>query len=588
MICKLGSIMRINPILQILMLVLPTLCYGAFPVVFFSDLTDGPTTGWEESTTKGAAVSIWGLNLGTTRGTSYVTVGGVDLTTSTDYAEWGATTNPTTARDLQRITFYLKSSMSTGSTTISVTTAEGTSDTIPFYTRAIGTNSIYFVSTAGSDSNTGLTTSNQWQSFKKAREEVAAGDVVYFRAGTFTAEDEYGNGAILTLRTVAGVTNHSNGTSNNSITFAAYPGEVAQVGDGLNTTTTRFIHRNYNTNPDTLAYWTFSKFKIYTYDTAIAYSSSNDTIVDNYVRYVGLDGTTTQASMGSGIIINPYGDLTNWSLLGCYLHHSGRGDDTEAAYGYKVEPLYVGGGGQSSDMEVAYNEFYNNNGTVQFYAHNAADTLTGLSFHDNLVHYAGTGTAVFGNGDPAASDYNFIVSAEIYNNVFAHNQGGFLLTGNYQDRDGAFKVYNNTFYNNCLSAGTTRELNIFNVTSLDFKNNIVYAGDGSDGGYYTDFNGAGSTSTTGMTGSYNIWYGQTSAPSWDSSTLDNDNPLLVSTSDYNLQATSPAIAAGSNLNTEFTTDIDGITRGSTWDIGAYEYVAGEGASSSGSFSGGSF
>ncbi|KKP70682.1 MAG: hypothetical protein UR69_C0003G0020 [Candidatus Moranbacteria bacterium GW2011_GWE2_35_2-] len=86
---------------------------ASFPVLLFSDLTDAPVSGWEGSPTKGAAISIWGRNLGTERGSSYVTIGGVNLTNDSDYAEWGATTNPTTASGQQRITFWLNSSLFT-------------------------------------------------------------------------------------------------------------------------------------------------------------------------------------------------------------------------------------------------------------------------------------------------------------------------------------------------------------------------------------------------------------------------------------------------------------------------------------------
>ena len=69
---------------------------AASPVIYFSDLTDGPTSGWEGSSTKGAAVTIWGLNFGTLRGTSYITCGGINLMNNGDYAEWG------TGRGLRR------------------------------------------------------------------------------------------------------------------------------------------------------------------------------------------------------------------------------------------------------------------------------------------------------------------------------------------------------------------------------------------------------------------------------------------------------------------------------------------------------
>jgi len=125
---------------------------AAAPVVLFSDLTDGPRSGWNGSSSKGAAVTIWGLNFGSARGTSYISIAGQGLNSSADYAEWGVITN--NARGLERITFFLNSSCATGSQTISVTTSEGTSNTLPFYVRTTG--NIRFVDhTNGNDSNNG-------------------------------------------------------------------------------------------------------------------------------------------------------------------------------------------------------------------------------------------------------------------------------------------------------------------------------------------------------------------------------------------------------------------------------------------------
>jgi hypothetical protein len=51
----------------------------------------------------------------------------------------------------------------------------------------------------------------------------------------------------------------------------------------------------------------------------------------------------------------------------------------------------------------------------------------------------------------------------------------------------------------------------------------------------------------------------------------SSNPLFISTTDYHLQSTSPAINAG--MNTGITTDFDGNIRPANilYDIGAYEY-----------------
>ena len=71
-------------------------------MLFFSDLESGPSTGWEESPTRGCAVSVWGLRLGTERDESYITVCGARLTKDSDYAEWAETIN--SALSLERIT----------------------------------------------------------------------------------------------------------------------------------------------------------------------------------------------------------------------------------------------------------------------------------------------------------------------------------------------------------------------------------------------------------------------------------------------------------------------------------------------------
>ena len=55
----------------------------------------------------GAAVTVWGKNLGASRGSSTLTVNDATLASDADYAEWGAV-GP--ARGLERITFWLNSS----------------------------------------------------------------------------------------------------------------------------------------------------------------------------------------------------------------------------------------------------------------------------------------------------------------------------------------------------------------------------------------------------------------------------------------------------------------------------------------------
>jgi len=51
------------------------------------------------------------------------------------------------------------------------------------------------------------------------------------------------------------------------------------------------------------------------------------------------------------------------------------------------------------------------------------------------------------------------------------------------------------------------------------------------------------------------------------------NPAFVSTNDWHLTALSAIVGIGENLSSDFTIDRDGVARGSSWDLGALQYVA---------------
>lgn len=58
---------------------------------------------------------------------------------------------------------------------------------------------------------------------------------------------------------------------------------------------------------------------------------------------------------------------------------------------------------------------------------------------------------------------------------------------------------------------------------------------------------------------------------WEENGINGGNPFFYNnTNDLRLQAISPLIGAGTNL--DFSVDIRGTARGATWDIGAYEYL----------------
>lgn len=300
----------------------------ASPVIFFSDMTDGPTSGWNGSTSQGAALSIWGQNFGTS-GTVTVTNSAsgtsVNIPSST-CAEWAATTNPTTARGLQRITFWLSSDMGTSGTapnsTIEVTTSDGTSNTIPFHCRTIGSNHIYFFDDDGSDSAGDGSLSSPWKTGEKARAVLKAGDIGYFREGSYTSIDtQYtGFGAFMYLRSDS--PNHNNGSEYNTITITSYPAEQAQIGAYGDNSVLLFFRHNYGT----ISYWTISKFKSVAMRSAVkmAYDASSG---DRNIRFVGNDFTSTVARTGTGFILDLQAGGSGsegMKLYGNYLNRGGR------------------------------------------------------------------------------------------------------------------------------------------------------------------------------------------------------------------------------------------------------------------------
>src|SRR5688500_9309588 len=88
------------------------------PVIFFSDLEGGPNSGGENGA--GAHVTLYGKNFGSTRGASWVSIGGG---TASAYPIWSDT----------KITIQLGFQARTGS--VVLTTAAGVSNGVPFTVR---------------------------------------------------------------------------------------------------------------------------------------------------------------------------------------------------------------------------------------------------------------------------------------------------------------------------------------------------------------------------------------------------------------------------------------------------------------------
>ncbi len=584
---------------------------AAEPGLLFSDLTDGPITGWEGSPTKGAAVSVYVRDIDSSRGTSYITVGGVNLTNDTDYAEWGATTNPIVPLGMKRVTFFLNSSMTTGgaypNTTITLTTSEGVSETIPFHTRELGVNHIYFIDNVnGNTSNNGLTVATAKRYPAWFRGNAIAGDILYLKDSGIkytdhdndTSDYTYSYGSIFTFSKQWHGTeqNFNNGTEGHSITVSSYPGDdvkLEAIGDD-NTGPSRVIKYVYKP----LEYWTFSKLSMNAhYPVAAHYSvvTPYGTHTQDF-RLINLDITTPyynntrnngHVSSGQGMVLTGGNGSGDTFVLGCYLHDIAmdlRGQEPFDPDGYRSYFIYINGYGTYNGFELGWNEMgWVNSRGVQFFGHDEGDRVDNLYVHDNWIHDTGRQNLVFG-GEGGSVDYSFAQDVYIYNNILEKGgTGDVVLQMGGQYGNGKFGG-NYYVYNNILDTSNNDQYPAIlvgkDLDSLEFKNNIIL-GVPNTWSYYTYFPNTYAEFIGDLTpvASNNVYYGAGAGtkPDWDSSTLSNNDPVFISNDrtnflDFQLQASSPAKDAGTSWATAIK-DFLNISRpqGSAYDIGAYEY-----------------
>ena len=404
----------------------------------------------------------------------------------------------------------------------------------------------YYVATTGSDSNSCTTaqtcTSSSCTTAKRnamgasgGAACLSSGDTLYLRAGTYSQ-------AIDTQ-----VTTFPGGSSWSApTTIAGYPGETVT----LNSSGYAIINH---------------------VDEAVQY-----VVYDNFV----LDGINQ--GVGTNSLFNVAGNGNTQS------HIRLQNSEVKNAYKCAVTPQAYNG----TDLQVVNNNIHDNSlrsiGSSDtcygIYAHGSNGLIEGNRIHDNgnfaihvyregppaptawvirknLFYNNGVGSSVDGLGMHAA---NALVSGPdhvMYNNILYNNNGigqDYCITMGWGNSSPNIQLYNNTCYGHTVAA--IQYCNSCNPNPI-VRNNIFW----NNGGTTTEING-----TQLGTYSNNLCEDSTSG-----CVLTGQNPQFVSTStpDFHLQASSPAINAGTTVSA-VPTDYDGNTRpqGSAYDIGAYEFV----------------
>lgn len=193
---------------------------------------------------------------------------------------------------------------------------------------------------------------------------------------------------------------------------------------------------------------------------------------------------------------------------------------------------------------------------------NASDLDTSSYFRKNSIH----------NNASYGLYVSDVVKNTHYQNNLIYSNGGngvYLRSGNETTDPGQMGyLENNTIYGNTTYGIYIRGGVFYDYTNWTVKNNIVLGHATNQLFKYNDtiVNLTASNNAPGATNAYNSYWSAVKG----TGNVETD-PLLVSSSDFRLQASSPAINAGADVG--ITSDYLGtaVPRGAAPDIGAYEY-----------------
>jgi len=249
---------------------------------------------------------------------------------------------------------------------------------------------------------------------------------------------------------------------------------------------------------------------------------------------------------------------------------------TNTKVGHIIDVGYDGGlvyNHNISGVEIGNNSIISSEGNVHAILYAYADN--GL-IHHNYISGGDYGIALKGGSGGGA---NTFTTGKVYSNIIVNQRVSGVIIKGVKD----VPIYNNVAWE--VGAATHGALYIIaydgnDSTGIVSKNNI----------FYTDTYSVYMDATSSLISDYNVLYANSGAygyingttysswSSWQTAGYDahstNLDPLFVSSSNFHLQSTSPAIDAGVEL--QLGTDYEGtvVPQGRKPDIGAYEYPLG--------------
>lgn len=511
------------------------------PALLFTDITSGPNTGGQDNL--GVFITLYGEGFGAQRGSSTVTIGGMEVA---KYVLWGQ--DNAVARKLDSIVVQPGPNALSGD--IIVTVGGAASNPQPFTVRS---GRIYFVVSSApnaSDDNPG-TFDQPFQSLYRPRQSMQAGDITYVKGGTYSTADPQNPGWDAILLLSPGT--DANGTAEAPVAYVGYPGDHPVLGSS---TLRRGIYMD-----GAIEFYVIANLEFSQYAGNLELTGNGHRVVGNYFH----DGVN-----GEGCVIGVAGNSSRMKIFGNFMRDNGGTGDTSG------HGLYIQGFGTNQDIDFGWNQIQDQRGrrAIQLFGHTSGDFMDNINIHDNLLSGSLRNNILLGG-----SDGNTEVLGTVYvdNNIIVNSEWEGL---HINDSQGTVIIRNNVLYNNGSLGIDGNHAQLFleqaGTGRITLQDNIVYAEAGQT--YYQFGPGVGPSAFSAS--SNNLVYNAGPCPAWDAACV-NANPLFAGLAlmDFRLQALSPAIDAG--MNTTLSRDYAGVPRpqGAAYDIGAHEYGTGTAAGS---------
>ncbi len=555
--------MRKTSLLLSAALLLATTCgtarAAANPVVVYTDVVSGPTTGGENNL--GGYVSIFGLHFGSSLANVHVYFGTTEVAA---YRYFGASNGRS---DMQQITVQ-PGALGGASGTLPIKVTVSGVDSNTDKTFRVNPGRVLFVDNVNGNDTTAVANdiTHPWRhvqtpSLGGAYGTVLPGDFIVMRGTGTTWTDLGSNNSFLRFISKGG-TAPTGSAGAGPITVMAYPGENVQI---LNTA-------NYGISGVDRSNTSFAAFATWITISGLHIEGDGGAgpialqVYADYWRIVNNELTAPTATTAKAGGVNGNGGYI--AVYGNSIHDIAGGQQENHG-------IYIDGGSDiaAGSADLAYNHIYNISGGngIQQYNNGSNGNFyptNNILIHHNIIHDV-TDKHGINIADGSGSGF-LIYNNSVYNTYYSG------IRFNTTDLNNA-KIYNNTFYNTNTASNPNHAAisNDWTLASnaVDIRNNIFWPHTN------TKYNGGSVGMSAGLgTVTNNLWYGGSDAvPTFDSAPKTGNPSFVSAGTDFHISsAASPAVDAGSSgVSAVVTNDYDISTlrpQGSGFDIGAYEFT----------------